>query len=70
MKNFIRLLFVLFTPSLINPTITAVKIKNKTKIFNQIGKKITGGNEKISHIIFIPPAIENGNKNIIPLIIK
>jgi len=48
----------------------AVKIKNNTKTFNQAGKKMTGGNEKIDHIMFIPPAIEKGNKNIIPVIIK
>ena len=47
----------------------AVKIKNNTKTFNQTGKKMTGGNEKIDHIMFIPPAIEKGNKNIIPVII-
>jgi len=48
----------------------AVKIKTMTKIFIQIGRRIVGGKEKISHVIFIPPIIENGNKNSIPLIIS
>jgi len=69
-KNLIKKLFDLFVFNLISPLITAIKIKNNTKIFNQTGRKIVGGNEKINHIIFIPPTIENGNKNIIPLIIK
>jgi hypothetical protein len=48
----------------------ALTINIRTNTFNQIGKKIIGGHEKINHIIFIPPKIENGNKNNIPLIIN
>jgi len=49
---------------------TAVKIKSRTKTFIQIGKKIVGGKENNNHVIFIPPIIENGNRNSIPVIIK
>ena len=62
---FPRLLF-----NLINLIKIALKIKSRTKTFIQIGKKIVGGNENSNHVIFIPPIIENGNKNSIPIIIK
>jgi len=69
-KNFINWVLFISTLRLNKENRIALTINIRTNTFNQIGKKIIGGHEKINHIIFIPPKIENGNKNNIPLIIN
>ena len=62
-KNFINWVLFISTLRLNKENRIALTINIRTNTFNQIGKKIIGGHEKINHIIFIPPKIENGNKN-------